>query len=91
MPPDEVPVSFAFPAALSERQLLLQAGASLGSADLAALAVVERLGPLDDDEVAGASRLSPTTAAAALERLEGLKLVVRLPGDPSLFVARTDG
>jgi DNA-binding MarR family transcriptional regulator len=64
------------------RRLRQQAGADLGPSQTAALATVERHGPLTPSELAEIERIQRPTATRVVGRLEEAGLVERLP-DPA--------
>jgi DNA-binding MarR family transcriptional regulator len=64
------------------RRLRQQAGADLGPSQAAALATVERHGPLTPSELAEIERIQRPTATRIVGRLEETGLVERLP-DPA--------
>jgi DNA-binding MarR family transcriptional regulator len=69
--------------ARSARRLRQEAGADLGPTLTAALATIERHGPLTPSEVASRERIQRPTATRLIAKLEELGLIVRtaLPGD----------
>ena len=64
------------------RRLRQTGGSELGASSLAALATIERTGPLTPSELADAERVKRPTATKIVSRLEDAGLVARAP-DPS--------
>jgi DNA-binding MarR family transcriptional regulator len=64
------------------RRLRQEAGTDLGPSQLAALATIERHGPLAPSDVAARERIKRPTVTRILARLDAAGLVERLP-DPS--------
>jgi DNA-binding MarR family transcriptional regulator len=64
------------------RRLRQESGTDLGPSQLAALATIERQGPLAPSELAERERIKRPTATRILARLAEAGLVVRIP-DPS--------
>ncbi len=64
------------------RRLRQTGGSELGASSLAALATIERAGPLTPSELADAERIKRPTATKVVSRLEDAGLVSRAP-DPS--------
>ena len=68
--------------ARTARRLRQSAGSELGASSVAALATIERAGPLTPSELADAERIKRPTATKVVSRLEDAGLVSRAP-DPS--------
>jgi DNA-binding MarR family transcriptional regulator len=77
------------------RRLRQEAGTDLGPSQVAALATIERHGPLSPGELAKVERIKPPTATRILRHLEEARLVERVKdpedGRASILTATPDG
>ena len=78
----ELPARLRLAITRTARRLRQEAGTSLGPSQAAALATIERHGPLAPSELATRERIKRPTATRILASLTGLGLVDRIP-DPS--------
>jgi DNA-binding MarR family transcriptional regulator len=70
------------------RRLRQQGPSDTSPTQLAALATIERQGPITLGDLAAAERVQPPTVTAAIDRLEGQGLVRRLPDESDRRVVR---
>src|SRR3954454_8323227 len=81
--------------ARAARRLRQEAGTDLSPSQTAALATIERRGPLTPSEIAAAERIQRTTATRVIARLEEAGLVTRAAdpadGRSSLVSVTADG